>query len=323
MTALTEPRRFAAIDIGTVTCRLLVAEASRSGLVEIARACAITNLGEGVAESGILLEEAMGRVDEQMARFMGIVADIEERDGLPIEVIAMATSASRDARNAAEFVELLSRRGIELSVITGEREASLSFKGASSAFPGEPLLVVDIGGGSTEVIAGIGGREPLFKRSFDIGCRRVTEASMPSDPFVESELEAARAQACDMMAPFFDKVAEEGFVPARLVAVAGTATTVVSVRDATDPYDSSRVHLSEVSRAELDEITARLASLPLVERAQVVGLQEGRAPVIVAGMAILQSVMDLARVERFTVSESDILQGIIADAADVDDPKSD
>lgn len=317
MAQVTTSRRFAAIDIGTVTCRLLVADVSEGRLEEVFRDCAITNLGEGVAESGLLSPQAMMRVDVQMGRFMDAVRGLEEKDGIPVQVIAMATSASRDARNSGEFVELLSRRGIELAVIPGEKEASLSFKGASSAFFGEPLFVVDIGGGSTEVIAGIGGKDPVFKRSFDIGCRRVTETFMTSDPIAEEELGLARKLAADMMGGYFREIGESGFQASRLVAVAGTATTVVSVRDAMDPYDSSRVHLSTVERAELDEVTARLASMPISERAQVVGLQAGRAPVIVAGMAILQAVLDLAGVDRFTVSESDILQGIIADAAGV------
>lgn len=317
MTENNAQRRYAAIDIGTVTCRLLVADVCENGLTEIRRECAITNLGEGVAESGVLLPGAMARVDVQMGRFMEIVRALEEADGRPIEVIAMATSASRDAENSSEFIDLLARRGIGLSVIPGEKEASLSFKGASSAFMGEPLLVVDIGGGSTEVIAGIGGREALFKRSFDIGCRRVTETLMTSDPITEEELRSARLSAVEMMQGHFQEMGEAGFEASRLVAVAGTATTVVSVRDAMDPYDSSRVHMSTVSRSELDEVTQRLAALPLEDRAKVVGLQAGRAPVIVAGMAILQAILDMAGVGSFTVSESDILQGIISEAAGI------
>lgn len=317
MTDNNASRRFAAIDIGTVTCRLLVADVAGGSLKELRRECAITNLGEGVAESGVLLPEAMARVDAQMERFVGILRQLEESDGLPIDVIAMATSASRDAKNSSEFVDLLSRRGIELAVIPGEKEASLSFKGASSAFVGEPLFVVDIGGGSTEVIAGMGGKEALFKRSFDIGCRRVTETLMACDPISETALCAARESAVEMMAPYFRSMEESGFKASKLVAVAGTATTVVSVRDAMDPYDSSRVHLSTVTREELDEVTARLAAMPLAERTGVVGLQAGRAPVIVAGMAILQAVLDMAKADSFTVSESDILQGIIAEAAGI------
>ena len=145
--------RVAAIDIGTVTCRLLVADVDAEGLHELRRAHAITNLGEGVVTSGVLLPQAMQRVNEQMARFMGIIEECRDAAHPEIAIVAMATSAARDARNSDEFTALLAARSIELSVIPGEREAELSFKGASSSFPTEPLFVVDVGGGSTEVIA--------------------------------------------------------------------------------------------------------------------------------------------------------------------------
>lgn len=145
-------QRFAAIDIGTVTCRLLIADADDTGLHELYRACAITNLGEGVDATGVLTDAAMKRVDSQMDVFQHDIERFSAAD-TPVRVIAMATSASRDARNAADFVAMLARRGITLSVIPGDREAALSFLGASVDFPGKNLVVADIGGGSTELIA--------------------------------------------------------------------------------------------------------------------------------------------------------------------------
>lgn len=402
--------RYAAIDIGTVTCRMLVADVDEAGIHELDREYAITNLGEGVDATGVLKPQAMERVAHAVDGYLRVLesygvpdlastalphsaggaggaggcaeggeatCDAEEEgvaedvphsavlrsmvgdaeggtadEDIPIHVIAMATSASRDAKNAAEFVGMLAQRGIRLSVIPGEREAALSFLGASSDFAGENIVVVDIGGGSTEVVAGRAGREPLYAHSFNIGCRRVTERFFTADPPSAGEMAKARAWVRAEMTPFFEEMRQgcaafpgdievvDGLVSAcggggaaascagavdagapaafsldRLVAVAGTATSVVSVRDCMEVYDSSRVHKAVVDRATLDEVCERLAALPLEERKRVVGLDPGRAPVIVAGLIILQEICSLAGVGSFTVSESDILHGIILDAA--------
>ena len=204
---------------------------------------------------------------------------------------------------------------MRLAVIPGQREAALSFAGASCDFAGERLLVVDIGGGSTEVVAGCAGGEPVRSHSFNIGCRRVTETFLASDPPSDAELEAARAWTEEGMRPFFDELRASGFAVDRLVAVAGTATTVVSIRERMRVYDTARVHKALVTRPELDAVHDELRRVPLAERERIVGLDPGRAPVIVAGMVILRAVLDLAGVDSFTVSESDILHGIILDAA--------
>ena len=309
------PGRYAAIDIGTVTCRMLVADIDEEGLLrELDREYAITNLGEGVDASGVLKPEAMSRVLDVVARYQEVLSDFE-RSGRPVRVTAVATSAARDARNAGEFERLLAERGIELAVIPGSREAALSFAGASCDFLGERLLVVDIGGGSTEVVAGRAGGDPVRARSFDIGCRRVTEKFLASDPPSDRELECARQWTREGMRPFFEELRASGFFLDRLVAVAGTATTVVAVRERMRVYDTARVHKALVTRTDLDAVSERLQSVALSERERIVGLDPGRAPVIVAGMVILQTVLDLAGVDSFTVSESDILHGIVLDAA--------
>ena len=200
-------------------------------------------------------------------------------------------------------------------MIPGAREAALSFAGASCDFLGERLLVVDIGGGSTEVVAGRAGGDPVRARSFDIGCRRVTEKFLASDPPSDCELECARQWTREGMRPFFEELRASGFFLDRLVAVAGTATTVVAVRERMRVYDTARVHKALVTRTDLDAVSERLQSVALSERERIVGLDPGRAPVIVAGMVILQTVLDLAGVDSFTVSESDILHGIVLDAA--------
>ncbi|MBO4365999.1 MAG: Ppx/GppA family phosphatase [Eggerthellaceae bacterium] len=305
--------RIAAIDIGTVTCRLLVADVDESGLHQLYKSSAIVNLGEEVDANGYLLDSAMKRVDRQIAEYMQVIEGLTTEQ-TPVRVIAMATSASRDASNAADFVAMLERRGVRLSVIPGEKEASLSFLGASAAFTGERLLVCDVGGGSSELIAGVGGQEPLRKHSFNVGCRRVTERFLKSDPPAAEELQEAVDWFAPQFATFFQALAEQDFKVDRIVAVAGTATSMVSIEQAMEVYDSSRVHGAKVTLDSLNSIRDRLASLPLEQRRCVTGLQPDRAPVIVAGTLILGEIVRQAGLDGFTVSEADILHGIIMDA---------
>lgn len=302
--------RYAAIDIGTVTCRMLVVDVGESGLHELTREYVITNLGEGVDATGELKPEAMERVVRAIDGFLAVRDSLSTPDHPVVRTVAVATSAARDARNAAEFAARLRERGIELSVIPGSREAALSFSGASIDFSGERLMVVDVGGGSTEVVMGMGGAEPVCAHSFNVGCRRVTEKFLASDPPAPEELARARAWIREQMASWFADQAKEAASLERVVAVAGTATTVVSIRDRMETYDSSRVHKARVSRQELLEVYERLAALPLLARKQVVGLDPKRAPVMVAGLLILLEVLDFAGIDAFTVSETDILHGI-------------
>lgn len=302
--------RYAAIDIGTVTCRMLVVDVGESGLHELTREYAITNLGEGVDATGELKPEAMERVVRAIDGFIAVRDSLSTPDHPVVRTVAVATSAARDARNAADFAARLRERGIELSVIPGAREAALSFSGASIDFSGERLMVVDVGGGSTEVVMGVGGAEPVCAHSFNVGCRRVTEKFLASDPPAPEELARARAWIREQMASWFADQAKEAAPFERVVAVAGTATTVVSIRDRMETYDSSRVHKARVSRQELLEVYERLAALPLSARKKVVGLDPKRAPVMVAGLLILLEVLDFAGIDAFTVSETDILHGI-------------
>ena len=299
--------RYAAIDIGTVTCRMLVVDVGES---ELTREYAITNLGEGVDATGELKPEAIDRVVRAIDGFLAVRDSLSTPGHPVIRTVAVATSAARDARNAAEFAARLRERGIELSVIPGAREAALSFSGASIDFLRERLMVVDVGGGSTEVVMGTGGAEPVCAHSFNVGCRRVTEKFLASDPPAPEELARARAWIREQMASWFADQAKEAADLERVVAVAGTATTVVSIRDRMETYDSSRVHKARVSRQDLLEVYERLAALPLSARKNVVGLDPKRAPVMVAGLLILLEVLDFAGIDAFTVSETDILHGI-------------
>ena len=307
--------RFAAIDIGTVTCRLLIADVEASGAIEeVRRETTICNLGVGVDETGRLAPDAIERVGVAIEHYVAALRE-EQLGDAPIPVKAVATSASRDAENAADFKARLAKSGLELDIIPGEREAALSFAGASSAFVGEQVVVLDIGGGSTEIIAGKAGDAPARARSFNVGCRRVTERFFHHDPPSTEELAQAGEWIDAEFADYLTELREAGLLGSRVVAVAGTATSVVSMREEMAVYDSSRVHGSTVSRADVEALLDRLANMTCEERRHVIGLDPGRAPVIVAGLVILGHIMDALGTDTFTVSERDILHGIIFDTA--------
>lgn len=307
--------RYGALDIGTVTCRLLVADVEDGRIIDMDKEYAITDLGVGVDATGRLSEAAIKRVLACVDRYLEVLARYDTPEHPVRRLIAMATSASRDAANGPEFAARLAERGVTLAVIPGSREAQLTFLGASSDFPGENLLVVDIGGGSTEVVAGRFGEDPVASHSFNIGCRRVTERFFRDDPPTPDQMDAARQWIRETMAPYFEGLATAGFAIDRVVAVAGTATSVVSIREAMEVYDSSRVHKAVVAAGELAAIEERLAAEPLEERRTTVGLDPKRAGVIVAGFVILEEVLALAGADAYTASESDILHGMIFEAA--------
>jgi exopolyphosphatase/guanosine-5'-triphosphate,3'-diphosphate pyrophosphatase len=310
---MADVRRLAAIDIGTVTTRLLVADVSDEGITEVERSTDITHLGEGLGATGRLSEGAMQRVAEVIARYALRVRELDVE-----RVKAVATSASRDAENGDRFLELLAAAGIRPEIIPGEEEARLSFGGAASAIePVEDLLVADLGGGSTELILGDVAEEDGLRsidiqkaRSIDVGSKRLTERFLLSDPPTEDELSAAREEAATMLRPYFDGLRER---PRKMVAVAGTATSLSAIKLELAVYDSAIVHGSELSGSDLADLTEMLAGMTLEERRHVVGLHPDRAPVIVAGALILETVLALAGLDCTYVSEHDILYGILLD----------
>ena len=309
--------RRAAIDLGTVTCRLLVADIEDGRITELLRRCEIVNLGMDVDRTGVLRDDAIARTVSQIRSYVADVRSLEDAQYPFIPIAAVATSAARDATNSDVLVDALRSEGVDLHIIPGEREAALSFRGASRGHEGEHLLVADIGGGSTEIVFGRGGSVPSFAHSFNVGCRRVTERFLHSDPPTQDELAKARAWVRTTFAPVFAEVQRVGNDADRIVAVAGTATSAVSVREHMEIYDPARVDGTMISHDDLASLCEQLRQLPLCERERVVGLEPKRAPVIVAGLGILLEVMDAARLDSFTVSESDILQGLILEGLGV------
>lgn len=308
--------RYAAIDIGTVTCRLMVADVINGRICVLDKEYRICNLGEGVDASRRLLPQAMERVHAALQDFIAVRDTFNMAAHPVLATMTTATSAARDAENSQEFEAMLGRLGIHLHVISGAVEAALTFAGASARYASEPVMVVDVGGGSTEVSFGEGGGAIRASKSFDIGCRRMTERFLQDDPPTPEQLRAAFGWAQRSFAEWIEEQKTAGTLNARdlsgrMLAVAGTATSVVSIRERMEEYDSTRVNGATVTLEELREITENLAACTLEQRRNIVGLDPGRAPVIVAGLLILQAIMCAAGKFEFSVSESDILDGMI------------
>ena len=281
----------AVIDIGTNTTRLLVAEVEDGRVVELERRTAITRLGQGVDATGTLAQEAMDRVSEAIAVYREVI------DRLGAErVVALATSAMRDAANGPEFRDHLKRRfGIDAETISGDAEARLTFRGATSGRTDDrETLVIDIGGGSTEYVVGRPGRDPEFHTSTQMGSVRHSERFLRSDPPRHEELE----QLADEV-----KTKVPGVSPEHGLAVAGTATSLAAIDGAED------AHGYRMSLATCERIVAMLAGLPLEERRRVRGLHPDRAPTIVAGAVILTESIRALGLAEIEVSEADLLHG--------------
>lgn len=309
-----DPYRVAAIDMGTVTTRLLVADVGWGGTItEVIRRSTITHLGEGLDASGTLSSGAVGRVLDALAEFAAEADTLGAR-----QVEAVATSAVRDAANADLLLEGSRRLGVDPRVIGGEEEARLSFAGATYMLEAPSVLVADPGGGSTELIAGCATGEGADRRveissarSVDVGARRMTERFLASDPPCRAEINAAREWATSEFRLFFDALRSK---PQLLVTLAGTATALAAIQQGLAVYDSSAVEGHVLTGADLAGLLDELSSMTLAERSAVVGLEPGRAPVVVAGTLIIETVLGLAGLDSTRVSERDILYGIVLDA---------
>lgn len=280
--------RVAAVDIGTNSVLLLVAERRGGELVALAERATITRLGQGVDATRALAPEAVERTLACLARYG------EEIRALGVARIdAVGTSAMRDAAGGAEFIararELL---GVAPRVISGDEEAALTFAGALTglSLPPSPRIVFDVGGGSTEIILGGTGGEVERAASLDVGSVRLTERHVRSDPPAAAELDAVRAGARAALASA-PPLPVPGVARPVLVGVAGTVTTLAALVRDISPYDGARVHGARVTRDEIAAATARLAALPLADRRAVPALDPARADVIVAGGLLVEEIL--------------------------------
>lgn len=304
--------RFAAIDVGTNTVLLTVAERRGAELAPLVERAEITRLGRGVDRSGRLEPAAIRETVEVLARFAA------EARALGVSGIAcVATSAARDAANSGEFFAASREAaGLVPEVISGEEEARLVYRSAWRDFGsgGEAgaLAVLDVGGGSTEFTWGRG-PDPLGRLSLQMGAVRLTERVAPADPPAAADLARLGAEAARATQPLAAVRAGGALAGARLVAVAGTVTTLAAVAQALPRYDAERVHGSGLSRRELEALQARLGALTVAARARLPGMEPKRADVIVAGCAVVLAAMAAAGFEHLTVSDRGVRWGLLHD----------
>ncbi|MEA2313700.1 MAG: exopolyphosphatase / guanosine-5-triphosphate,3-diphosphate pyrophosphatase [Solirubrobacteraceae bacterium] len=299
------------LDIGTNSTRLLIAEVDResSSIEPLLRRSEVTRLGSGVDAGGSLSQEAIARVLRTVADYRDAIDEYRCEANL-----AVLTSAVRDAANGERFARRL-RDEFELDarVLSGEEEAQLTFLGAMSGRAseeggarGEPTVVIDIGGGSTEFVLG-SGRKAGFHVSLDAGVVRMSERHIHSDPPAPEELQGLALQT---RAIFLEGLPPEQRASARAaIAVAGTATSAASIVQELDPYDPDRVHGFRVTLATVELLLARLADMNEAQRREVVGLHPDRAPTIVAGMILLAEAIVAFELDEVEVSDHDILHG--------------
>ena len=319
-------RRVAAIDCGTNSIRLLIADGSPAGLRDVHRQMRVVRLGEGVDQTGRLAPAAIERTRLALVDYAGII-----RSSGATQVRMVATSASRDADNADEFRKVVSQvLGVEPEVITGLAEAQLSFLGAVAGLPGvaDPLLVADIGGGSTELVLGtVSATSPagsslvpatsltqpvkpqvIAAHSMDVGCVRMTERRLHDDPPTEDQIQAALAdlrlalQAATADVPIGQAAA--------FVGVAGTVTTIAALALELPGYDPEAIHGSVIDYLQVSEVTDRLLKMSRAERAALPVMHPGRVDVIGGGALVLRTVMEAVGAREVIASEHDILDGI-------------
>ena len=298
--------RIAVVDIGTNSTRLLVAEVGDGELRELARESVVTRLGEGVDTTGRLGDEPQARVFAALDSFAPAI------EGATVRTAVM-TSAVRDAANGAEFAATVrDRYGLEAATLSGDEEARLTSLGATATRSGDDtVLVIDIGGGSTELVVGVGA-DLIFHVSTQVGVVRHSERHLHTDPPSADEL-AALAE--DARAAFEAAVpADVRSKPAVAIGVGGTATQLASIDLGLGEHDRDRVEGHAVSAERLEELRDHLASLPLDERREVQGLDPARAPTIVAGAVVLREVLGAFALDGFEASERDILWGVALDA---------
>jgi exopolyphosphatase/guanosine-5'-triphosphate,3'-diphosphate pyrophosphatase len=303
--------RVAVVDLGTNSTRLLVADVRDDQVVEVDRRTKITRLGEGVDRTKRLADDAMERVTATCEEYREAIDDLGAE-----RIVAVATSAFRDAENGEEFRRSLEQRfGIDARTIPGEEEARLTFLGATSGRRAAEgvVLVIDIGGGSTEYVVGPPGRDPGFRASSRAGAVRQTDRHIHDDPPPPEQVAALAEEVrgiirSDVPAGTRDEVRSG-------IAVAGTATSLAAIDQELDPYDPARVHGYRLELGACERMLALLAAMPLERRREVPGLHPDRAPTIVAGAVILQESIRAFGLDAVETSEADILHGaaLVAD----------
>lgn len=297
--------RVAGIDCGTNSIRLLIGDLTRAGLTDVHREMRVVRLGQDVDRTGRLAPEAIERTRLALIDYADLIRQFS------VERVRMvATSASRDAANADEFAAMVTKvLGVAPEVITGLAEASLSYNGAVGTLSGLPsqVLLADIGGGSTELVLGRGS-SVTSAHSMDVGCVRMTERHLHSDPPRPDEVEAT---VTDLRAALDRAAADVPFAEAQaFVGVAGTVTTIVAIALDLPAYDPDAIHGARISFDQVSAVTTRLLAMTRDERAALPVMHPGRVDVIGGGALVLRTVMEYLGANEVIASEHDILDGI-------------
>ncbi|REJ36343.1 MAG: phosphatase [Bacillota bacterium] len=321
--------RWAAIDIGTNSVRLLVAEVRGDTVVAVRRALRLTRLGQGVDRERRLAPEAAARTVAAVAELAQQARDMQAKD-----IVIAGTSALRDARDRADFCREVERTtGLPVYILSGPGEAALSFMGAVRGLasvagdgegtgPAREVWVVDVGGGSTEVVRGTAQGQVVARASADVGAVRMTEAAVRSDPVSAEDWCHLTAAIEQGLAPLWQALLGDGQaegVPAPVgglfVGVGGTVTTLAAMDQQLDPYDPDKVHGYRLSRSAVAGMLERMRAATVAERRTWPGLQPQRADIILSGTAIVLAVMTRLGADSLLVSEADLLDGLILWAA--------
>ena len=307
----SSPRILAGIDIGTLTCRLLIAELAPSGtLRELRSDRRILRLGQGVDRDRMLRGDAMARVAETLKEWCTLM------EGYQLDAsIAVATSAVRDAGNREEFVRLIHRQtGLEIEILSGEEEARRTILGIRSGLPAgvSDVLALDIGGGSTEFILDRPGRTPMM-RSVDIGVVRLCERLLRHDPPTSEEIHQAREWVrAETVAAVGEMTLPVGLT---FVGTAGTITSLAAMAQQLPTYEPARIHNYRLARTVVEELESTLLARTKSERVGLPGLEANREEVIAAGAIILRTVMETVRIPSLLVSDLGLREGVLLDLA--------
>jgi exopolyphosphatase/guanosine-5'-triphosphate,3'-diphosphate pyrophosphatase len=307
--------RVAVVDIGTNSTRLLVADVTPDGdgggeIAELDRRSIVTRLGQDVDATGRLADAAVQRVVDVLSEYRSAI----DEHGAE-RTVAVLTSAVRDADNGAEFLERVRDDfGFDARTITGEEEARLTFVGATgerAADAPEPVVVIDIGGGSTEFVVGASG-EVQFHVSTQTGAVRQTERHVRTDPPAPAEVAGMRAEVREIIAA--EVPADVRARTRAAIAVAGTATSLAAIDQKLEPYDPARVHGYDLTLERAEKALEMLAGMTDAQRREVPGLHPARAPAIVAGATHLVEALRAFNLDFTEVSEHDILRGAALEA---------
>jgi len=298
--------KVAVVDLGTNTCRLFLAEVTEGAVKQAARVTTVVRLGQGVDETGWLHEDAVARTHACLSGYAPLISDYG-----PERSLLLATSVLRDARDGKQFLKAMRYEfGLPWRILSGEEEGGLAFRGGTSWLTRpapDPLLLVDIGGGSTEFAVGTAGRPPAFVRSLDVGVVRLTERFFHADPPPAAEVAALAGHVA---------AAVEAGVPAELraavrgaVGVAGTYTTLVASKLGMTEYDAALVQGHVLSLGDIEAAVGRFAAMTSAERGRLPGIQPGREDVILAGALIAGEALRAFGLDAVSVSEADLLEG--------------